>query len=165
KLRAELSPTDSANRFRSLGVDVFIGDGRFVGPDCVEVDSRKLRFKKAAIATGARAAALPIPGLAEAGYLTNETVFSLTGLPRRIVVIGAGPIGCELAQTLRRFGAEVTLLEAAPQILIREDRDAAERVERAMVRDGVSLIASANIQSVGTRGGEKIVSLECGGRP
>src|SRR5205807_20299 len=83
----------------------------------------------------ARATSLPITGLSEAGYLTNETVFSLTELPRRIGVIGAGPIGCELAQTFARFGAQVTLLEVAPQILIREDRDAAERVERAIVRD------------------------------
>src|SRR5208282_1742348 len=75
KLRADLSPTDSANRFRGLGVDVFIGDGRFVAPDCVEVDGKRLKFRKAAITTGARAASLPIQGLAEAGYLTNETVF------------------------------------------------------------------------------------------
>ena len=163
KLRAELSPTDSANRFRSLGVDVFIGDGRFVGPDCVEVDGRKLRFKRAAIATGARAAAIPIPGLAEAGYLTNETVFSLTELPRRIAVIGAGPIGCELAQTFARFGAQVTMLEVAPQILIREDRDAAERVERAIVRDGVEIITGCGISGVELRGNEKIIATERGG--
>jgi len=160
KLRAELSPTDSANRFRSLGVDVFIGDGRFAGPDCVEVDGRKLRFKKAAIATGARAAALPIAGLAAAGYLTNETVFSLTELPRRIAVIGAGPVGCELAQTFARFGAQVTILEVAPQILIREDRDAAERVEHALVRDGVEIITGCRISGVELRGNEKIIATE-----
>jgi len=160
KLRAELSPTDSANRFRSLGVDVFIGDGRFAGPDCVEVDGRKLRFKRAAIATGARAAAIPIPGLAEAGHLTNETVFSLTELPRRIAVIGAGPIGCELAQTFARFGAQVTILEIAPQILIGEDRDAAERVERAIVRDGVEIITGCGISGVELRGNEKIIATE-----
>jgi pyruvate/2-oxoglutarate dehydrogenase complex dihydrolipoamide dehydrogenase (E3) component len=163
KLRAELSPIDSANRFRSLGVDVFIGDGRFAGPDCVEVDGTKLRFKKAAIATGARAAAPPIPGLAEAGYLTNETVFSLTGLPRRIAVIGAGPIGCELAQAFARFGAEVTILEVAPQILIREDRDAAERVEHALVRDGVKIITGCRISGVELRGNEKIIAAERSG--
>ena len=160
KLRAELSPTDSANRFRGLGVDVFIGDGRFAAPDCVEVDGKRLRFKKAAIATGARAAELPIPGLAEAGYLTNETVFSLTALPRRIAVIGAGPIGCELAQTFGRFGAQVTLLEIAPQILIREDRDASERIERAIVRDGVEIITGCKITGVELRGGEKIIATE-----
>ncbi len=163
KLRAELSPIDSANRFRSLGVDVFIGEGRFAGPDCVEVDGRKLRFKKAAIATGARAAAPPIPGLAEAAYLTNETVFSMTELPRRIAVIGAGPIGCELAQTFARFGADVTILEVSPQILIREDRDAAERVERAIVRDGVKIVTGCRISGVELRGSEKIIAAECGG--
>jgi pyruvate/2-oxoglutarate dehydrogenase complex dihydrolipoamide dehydrogenase (E3) component len=163
KLRAELSPIDSANRFRGLGVDVFLGDGRFIAPDCVEVDGKKLRFKRAAIATGARATALPIPGLAEAGYLTNETVFSLTELPRRIAVIGAGPIGCELSQVFRRFGAEVTLLEVAPQILIREDRDAAERVERAIVRDGVNIITGCKISGVARRGIEKVITIETEG--
>jgi len=160
KLRAELSPTDSAARFRDLGVDVFLGDARFVAPDCVEVEGKRLKFKKAAIATGARAASLPIPGLAEAGYLTNETVFSLTELPRRIAVIGAGPIGCELAQTFARFGAHVTLLEVAPQILIREDRDAAERVERAIVRDGVEILTGCKILRVERRGNEKVLVTE-----
>lgn len=163
KLRADLSPIDSAERFRDLGVDVFIGEGRFVAPDCVEVDGKKLRFKRAAIATGARAAALPIPGLSEAGYLTNETVFSLTELPRRIAVIGAGPIGCELAQVFQRFGAAVTLLEVAPQILIREDRDAAERVERAIIHDGVEIITGCKIIGVVRRGTEKVISADSAG--
>jgi pyruvate/2-oxoglutarate dehydrogenase complex dihydrolipoamide dehydrogenase (E3) component len=160
KLRAELSPTDSAQRFRGLGVDVFLGEGRFVAPDCVEVDGKKLRFKRAVIATGARAAALPIPGLAEAGYLTNETVFSLTELPRRITVIGAGPIGCELAQVFQRFGSKVTLLEVVPQILIREDRDAADRVERAMINDGVEIVTGCKIARVDRRGNEKVITAE-----
>jgi pyruvate/2-oxoglutarate dehydrogenase complex dihydrolipoamide dehydrogenase (E3) component len=160
KLRAEFSAKDSAARFKSLGVDVFIGNGRFTGVNTIEVGGKTLRFARAAITTGARATSLPIPGLNEAGYLTNETIFSLTELPRRLVVIGAGPIGCELAQTFRRFGSEVTLLEVAPQILIREDRDAAERVERSMVRDGVTLITGANILSVAKRAAETIVQLE-----
>src|SRR5205085_5854693 len=84
RLRAGLSPNDSAARFRGLGVDVFLGEGRFTGPDTVAVDGRTLRFKKAVIATGARAARPPVPGLAEAGFLTNETVFSLSTLPRRL---------------------------------------------------------------------------------
>ncbi|HEV2169797.1 MAG TPA: mercuric reductase, partial [Candidatus Binatus sp.] len=160
QLRVQLSPTDSANRFRGLGVDVFIGDARFVAPDCVEVDGKRLKFRKAAITTGARAASLPIPGLAEAGYLTNETVFSLTELPRQIAVIGAGPIGCELAQTFARFGAQVALLEVAPQILIREDRDAAERIERAIVHDGVELITGCKISRVEVRGGKRVITTE-----
>ena len=137
RLRADLSPVDGAVRFRGLGVDVFFGDGRFVAPDAVEVNGRRLRFRRAVIATGARAAALPIPGLAEAGYLTNETVFGLIALPRRLAVVGAGPIGCELAQAFARFGAEVTLLDVADRILLKEDRDAAAVVERALAADGI----------------------------
>jgi pyruvate/2-oxoglutarate dehydrogenase complex dihydrolipoamide dehydrogenase (E3) component len=111
RLRAGISQHDSAERFSSLGVDVFLGHARFVGSDRIDVDGRNLRFKRAVVASGARASAPPIPGLTEAGFLTNETVFSLTELPRRLAVIGAGPIGCELAQAFRRFGSEVYLLE------------------------------------------------------
>ena len=107
RLRAELSPIDSATRFKGLGVDVFLGQGAFTARDAVTVGGQTLRFKKAVIATGARAVAPPIPGLHESGYLTNETVFSLTSLPRRLAVIGGGPIGCELAQAFARFGARV----------------------------------------------------------
>ncbi|MGO9604809.1 MAG: mercuric reductase [Candidatus Binataceae bacterium] len=165
RLRAELSPNDSAKRLRDLGVDVFLGEGHFVSPDAVEVGGERLAFRRAVIATGARAASLPIPGLAEAGYLTNETVFSLTELPPRLAVIGAGPIGCELAQTMRRFGSQVTLIEVAPQILIREDPDAAARVERALRRDGIAIATGANIAGIERRGAEKIVRIEVNEAP
>jgi len=164
RLRAGLSPIDSAARFRDLGVDVFLGQGSFAAADTVEVAGRRLRFRKAVIATGARAAALPIPGLAPAGYLTNETVFSLTRLPARLAVIGAGPIGCELAQAFARFGAQVTLLEVAPQILIREDQDAAARVEKALRRDGVQLTVGCKIVQVERRGADKVLHLEVDGK-
>src|SRR5437879_4328805 len=137
RLRAQISANDSVSRFRNLGVDVFLGEGRFAGPDSLAVAGVTLRFKKAVIATGTRPAVPPIPGLAESGYLTNETVFTLTSLPERLAVLGAGPIGCELAQAFARFGARVSLLANHQQILAREDRDAAERVEREMLRDGV----------------------------
>jgi pyruvate/2-oxoglutarate dehydrogenase complex dihydrolipoamide dehydrogenase (E3) component len=140
RLRAQISKTDSAWRFRDLGVDVFLGDGRFTGPDTVEVGGKVLRFKKAVLATGARAAAPAIPGLVEAGFLTNETVFNLTALPGRLAVIGAGPIGCELAQAFARFGSRVYLIEAMHGILPSEDRDAAEIVLRSLGRDGVTLL-------------------------
>jgi pyruvate/2-oxoglutarate dehydrogenase complex dihydrolipoamide dehydrogenase (E3) component len=140
RVRAGISPHDSARRFRDLGVDVFIGDARFEGRGAVDVGGQRLRFSKAVIATGARASELPIPGLAEVGYLTNETVFGLTELPRRLAVIGAGPIGCEMAQTFARFGSEVVLIEQLHGVLPREDRDAAEIVRRAMERDGVRLL-------------------------
>ncbi|MFL6290249.1 MAG: FAD-dependent oxidoreductase, partial [Thermoanaerobaculia bacterium] len=137
RLRAGISVHDSAARFRGLGIDVFLGEGKFVGPDAIEVGGKRLRFRRAVIATGARAAVPPIPGLAEAGYLTNETIFNLTELPPRLVVIGGGPIGCELAQTFARFGSQVTLLDKDGHVLVREDADAAEIVQQAMKRDGV----------------------------
>jgi pyruvate/2-oxoglutarate dehydrogenase complex dihydrolipoamide dehydrogenase (E3) component len=161
RVRAQISASDSAERFRRLGVDVFFGEGRFVSPDSAEVAGRRLRFRRALIATGARPAAPPIPGLAEAGYLTNETVFSLAALPRRLAVIGAGPLGCELAQAFARFGAEVHLLEALERILPREDRDAAERVAAALLRDGIRLACGRNILRVERRGDEKVLHLEC----
>ena len=148
RLRAEISHVDSAERFAGLGVDVFIGEARFTGPDTVAVGDAALRFARAAVCTGARAAALPIPGLAEAGCLTNETVFSLTELPRRLAVIGAGPIGCELAQAFARFGSEVTVLEQAGRILPREDPDAAAVVQARMAHDGVRFVLGAAIGAV-----------------
>lgn len=165
RLRAEISRHDSARRFRDeLGVDVFIGEGRFAGPDRVEVDGRTLYFKKAAVCTGARAAVLPIPGLAEAGYLTNETVFSLTELPPRLALIGAGPVGCELAQAFARFGSRVTLIESGPQILGREDGDAAGILHNTFVREGVELQLGVKIIRVESRGNEKILQLERDGQ-
>lgn len=151
RLRARLARHDSAARYSEMGVDVFFGDGSFADRETFRVGGATLRFLKACIATGARAVELPIPGLKEAGYLTNETVFSLTELPRRLAVIGAGPIGCELAQVFARFGSEVTLLEAMPQILIREDRDAAQIVQRALERDGVKIVVGCKISGVGCR--------------
>jgi pyruvate/2-oxoglutarate dehydrogenase complex dihydrolipoamide dehydrogenase (E3) component len=165
RLRAELSANDSAARFKSLGVDVFFGEGRFVGRDAAEVGGKRLNFSRALVATGARPTAPPIPGLAEAGFFTNETVFSLTELPRRLAVIGAGPIGCELAQAFRRFGGEVWLLEALAQILPREDRDAAAIVERAIVDDGVELLTGCNVASVGLSATGRRVRFEHRGAP
>ncbi len=143
RLRADISPHDSAKRFTELGVDVFLGGGKFTGSDSVEVAGQTLRFSKAVIATGARAAAPPIAGLSEVPYLTNETLFSLTELPRRLGIIGAGPIGCEMAQAFARLGSEVILAQSEHGILPREDRDAAELVRAAMERDGVKLLGGA----------------------
>ncbi len=148
RLRAEISHVDSAERFTGLGVDVFIGEARFTGRDTVAVGGATLRFARAAVCTGARAAALPIPGLADAGHLTNETVFSLTALPPRLAVIGAGPIGCELAQAFARFGSEVTVIEQAGRILPREDPDAAAVVQARMAHDGVRFVLDAAITGV-----------------
>jgi len=161
RLRAQISQHDSARRFQhELGVDVFLGDARFSGADSVEVAGKTLRFKKAVIATGARAAHPDIAGLAAAGFLTNETVFSLTERPRRLAVIGAGPIGCELAQAFRRLGSAVVLFNDLSHILNREDADAAEIVQRAFVREGIELVLSARITGVSTRGTDKLVRYQ-----
>ncbi|HYV38670.1 MAG TPA: mercuric reductase [Gemmataceae bacterium] len=160
RLRAAMSGNDSAERFSKLGVDVFLGEGRFSGPDTVEVAGKSLRFRKAVIATGARATRPDIPGLAETGYFTNETIFTLTELPARLAVIGAGPLGCELTQAFARFGSEVTLLANHGQILPREDSDAVRIVEAALKRDGVRIWPGTQVVGVMSRGGEKILSLK-----
>lgn len=155
RLRAKISPNDSASRFRDLGIDVFFGQGRFVDSSTIEVDGTRLNFKQAVIATGARAAAPPLAGLAEVEYLTNESVFSLTELPRRFGVIGAGPIGCELAQSFAQLGSNVFLVESSHGILPKEDRDAASVVRSAMVRDGVNFLPFGRSVEV-RRDGEQI---------
>ncbi len=164
RLRAEISGNDSAARFKKLGVDVFIGQGRFTGSDSVEVGGKILRFAKAVIATGARASAPEVPGLADAGYLTNETVFNLTALPPRLLVIGGGPIGCELAQAFARFGSRVTVLQSALQIIEREDADAAELVAASMRRDGVDIAVGVKVRRVSSESGVKRVLYEVNGR-
>ncbi len=163
RTRADLSPHDSASRFKSLGIDVFLGAGRFSGPDTVEVGGRTLRFRRAVLATGARAHRPTTPGLAGAGFLTNETVFALTELPRRLAVIGAGPIGCELAQAFARFGSRVTVIGNHPQVLPKEDREAAERVEKALRHDGITLTLGCDVARVEVRGADKVLHLACAG--
>jgi pyruvate/2-oxoglutarate dehydrogenase complex dihydrolipoamide dehydrogenase (E3) component len=163
RIRAELSRNDSAERFRGLGVDVFFGEGRFAAPERIEVEGRSLRFRRAVVATGSRPEIPPIAGLAEAGCLTNETVFSLREQPRRLAVIGAGPIGCELAQAFRRLGCEVVLLDVLPKILGREDRDAATLLTRVLERDGVRLALGSEIRRVGRGDDGKTLHFAIGG--
>jgi pyruvate/2-oxoglutarate dehydrogenase complex dihydrolipoamide dehydrogenase (E3) component len=161
RLRADISHHDSARRFRDeLGVDVFIGLGRFTGVDGIEVNGKNLAFERAAVCTGARASAPPIPGLAEAGYLTNETLFALTQLPERLAVIGGGPIGCEMAQAFARFGSHVSLIQHGPHLLSREDADAAELLQTVFVREGMALHLGTDILKVETHGQEKRLFLE-----
>jgi pyruvate/2-oxoglutarate dehydrogenase complex dihydrolipoamide dehydrogenase (E3) component len=143
--RAAIAPHDSAARFRGLGVDVFLGEARFTGPDAIAVGGRTLRYARAAVATGARATIPDVPGLAAAGALTNETVFSLTALPARLGVIGAGPVGCELAQAFARLGSRVTLVTGSGGVLPRDDRDAASIVAAALTRDGVAIEIGARL--------------------
>lgn len=164
RLRAGISEHDSARRFRDLGVDVFLGEGRFTGRSTVEVQGQRLEFTRAIIATGARAARPSFPGLAEAGFLTNESVFSLTELPRRLCVIGAGPIGCEMAQAFRRLGSEVCVITHGANILPKEDPDASAIVQRRFKKEGIRLVLGARILKVETVDGTKFVVFEQNGR-
>jgi pyruvate/2-oxoglutarate dehydrogenase complex dihydrolipoamide dehydrogenase (E3) component len=160
RIRSEISEHDSATRFRDLGVDVFIGDAAFTGSDTVEVDGRTLHFARACIATGARALRPAIEGLEEAGFHTNETIFSLTELPRRLAVLGSGPIGCELGQAFARLGSEVTIIEKGPQFLGKEDRDAAEVVGKAFMADGIRCLLNARVLRVTRDASGKHVQVE-----
>ncbi len=163
KIRAGISHHDSAERFRNLGVDVFLGSASFIDQNAIAVNNTKLLFKKAVIATGARAAHPQIAGLAEAGYLTNETVFSLTEQPKRLAVIGGGAIGCELAQAFQRLGCEVTLLHKNSHLLDREDADAAEIVQQVFLREGVNLILECAIAQVTKTSTGKIIHYQQNG--
>ncbi len=160
RLRAQIAPHDSAPRFRDLGVDIYLGQAKFVGRNQVEVDGQVLTFSKACIATGGRASAPPIPGLDDIDYLTNETLFELTELPADLIVIGAGPIGCEMAQSFRRFGSNVTILELAPRILIKEDEDAADIVRAALEADGIRLELGVTIAGLERQGARVKARIE-----
>ncbi|MCK8601850.1 mercuric reductase [Desulfoferrobacter suflitae] len=158
RLRSRISLHDSAERFRSLGVDVYLGDGRFTGVDSVEVAGQTLNFSKAVIATGARAIGLPIEGLAEAGYLTNETVFTLTERPQRLAVVGGGPLGSELAQAFHRLGSQVSIFEMSDHLLGREDSDAAAILQMAFLREGIELLLRASPKKIErVDGGKRII--------
>jgi pyruvate/2-oxoglutarate dehydrogenase complex dihydrolipoamide dehydrogenase (E3) component len=161
EIRAGIGREDSAARYAGeFGVHVHLGEARFTARDRLEVAGRELRFRRAVVATGARAAAPAIPGLAEAGYRTNETIFELTERPGRLAVIGGGPIGCELAQAFARLGVRVHLLEQGAHVLEREDDDAAELVQRALARDGVELVLGCRLERVEARGDARRLHLK-----
>ncbi|MBW2384860.1 MAG: mercuric reductase [Deltaproteobacteria bacterium] len=146
RVRARISPIDSVHRFRDeLGVDVYLGDARFTGDGRIEVAGQTLQFSRAVIATGASPFVPPIPGLEHSGHLTNESIFDLRERPERLVVLGGGPIGCELTQAFRRFGCQVSMVEMADQFLVREDPDAAQILFDAFSREGVEVHLSTKL--------------------
>ncbi len=146
EIRARISPNDSASRFQDeLGVDVYFGNAHFVGHHEVAVAGQTLQFSKAVIATGASAFVPPIAGLEETGYLSNESIFDLRELPARLLVVGGGPIGCELTQAFRRLGSEVTIIEQGSQFLAREDPDAAKILFDVLKSEGVEIHLSTQL--------------------
>jgi pyruvate/2-oxoglutarate dehydrogenase complex dihydrolipoamide dehydrogenase (E3) component len=162
-LRAGISEHDSARRFKELGVHVFLGEARFLDRTSVTVGGKTLHFKRAVIATGSQPVTPKITGLSETGFLTNETVFSLTELPKRLAVIGGGPIGCELAQAFARLGSSVILLHKNGQLLDREDRDAAELIRRQFEREGIEIVTSATVESVANSSSGKVLQFRSPG--
>ena len=158
--RADLAHNDSAQRLTSIGAHVFLGEASFTGPTAVSVDGRALKFRRAVIATGSRPAIPPIPGLSDLLCLTSENVFELREQPRSLLVIGGGPIGCELAQAFALLGTDVTLVETAPRLLPREDRDAAEIVRQRLVADGVRVLAGASIRGFAQEGRHASAALD-----
>jgi len=160
RLRATIAPVDSAKRYsEKLGVDVFIGKGRFTGKNTIEVNGKTLTFAKAVVATGGTAAVPNIPGIKQAPYLTNASIFNLTELPACLGVIGAGPIGLELAQAFQRFGSQVTVFSRSDKILPKEDPDAAKIVENSLRRDGVTFAYNASYKGVESRGGKPPITV------
>lgn len=148
RLRAKIAPHDSAQRFSDeLGIDVFQGRARFTSNRTVEVNGQTIKFRRALIATGGRPFVPDVPGL-EGNCVTSETVFNLTELPAQLVVLGGGPIGCELAQAFARFGSQVTLLEHGGGVLQREEAAAREVLAEALARDGVQVLMGAELERV-----------------
>ncbi|MFQ5742251.1 MAG: dihydrolipoyl dehydrogenase family protein [Acidobacteriota bacterium] len=154
---------DNPERFRDLGADVLVGEApEFVDPHTLRVGDRTLTSRYFLISTGSRPAVPPIPGLEEAGYWTNETVWEQSQLPERLVVIGAGPIGCEMAQSFHRFGSRVTLIETLGCVLHRDEHELACRLRDLLIREGLDVRVNSRATSVRMENGRKIVTIETG---
>lgn len=160
--RAGLAVNDSAERLSGLGIDVFFGEASFTSAREIAVGSAILRFTRAVIATGSRPSAPPINGLSSTAYLTNETIFELTERPQRLLVIGGGPLGCELSQAFARLGSRVMLFDQARRLLANDDAEAASLVHSALVRDGVHIELGATITGIAQRDGEAILQFRRG---
>lgn len=162
-LRAEISHHDSYHRFTDLGVDIFRGRGRFTSPSTLEVEGREIQFRKAVIATGSRAMIPAIPGLAETRHQTNETIFSLDRLPPRLLVVGGGPIGCELAQAFAQLGSKVTVVEMASTLLPREDPEAAGILADQFRQEGIAVHLRARVIRIQPAGQSSVVEVQGNG--
>lgn len=163
--QAVIEPHDSPARLRGAGVDVVSGHGRFTAPGTIDVDGRQLRFRNALIATGTRPVVPAIDGLADAAPLTSDDVWDLTELPRRLVILGGGPIGCELGQSFARLGAEVTIIEALPHLLAREQPAVGEHLRRVLATEGVTVQVATTATRVERAAGADgfVLHTDCAG--
>jgi pyruvate/2-oxoglutarate dehydrogenase complex dihydrolipoamide dehydrogenase (E3) component len=160
-----LSEHDSVYRVKGLGIDMYLGDAKFIDSNTLEIDGQRLRFRKAVIATGSRPSAPPIPGLAETSFLTNEKMWDLTLLPPRLAVIGAGAIGAELSQAFRRFGSEVTVFDVVPRLLGREDEEAAVLIRQVFEDEGIGLALGSEITEISRVDHGKQIDYKLDGKP
>ena len=165
---ANIAPHDSAERYEALGVEVVAGHARLEGPwtvriACNDGATRTLTARSIVLATGSTPVVPPLPGLADVGYLTSDTLWGLRELPQRLVVLGGGPIGCELAQAFARLGSAVTLVEALPRLLSREDADVSAFAQAALERDGVQVLPDRQALRCGREGNEKFIVLGAAG--
>jgi dihydrolipoamide dehydrogenase len=158
----EIEPHDSVERYSSLGVECIQGEAKIRSPFEVEVNGKTLTTKNIVIATGASPLVPPIPGLSDIQFLTSDNIWNLRILPKRLIVLGGGPIGCELAQCFARFGSEVSLIEMAPRIMIREDQEVSEILAKSFEADGISVLTA--YKALRVEPGEKILVCEHQGK-
>ena len=159
-VQAEIAPNDCVERFTGLGVDVLLGAGRLRSAHEVEVNGTTVWGRHVVVATGSRPRVPRVPGLAEAGFLTNESVFDLRSLPKRLLVMGGGPIGLELGQAFRRLGSEVTIVSSTALVCPKEDADVAAVLEAALRAEGVVIHDAAMATGVAARGGAHVVTVK-----
>ncbi len=160
--RVKIAPHDAARTLAEHGVDVFFGEGKLTARDAVEVAGQHLPFFKALLATGTTPTVPDIDGLADVGFFTNETIFGLTTLPERLVVLGGGPVGCELGQAFRRLGSEVTIVGRAPRLLPKDEEDASLALRVAFEREGIGLVLGATVTRVRAKGEKKVLTTSDG---
>jgi pyruvate/2-oxoglutarate dehydrogenase complex dihydrolipoamide dehydrogenase (E3) component len=156
----QIEPHDSVERYEGLGVEVRQAEAKIVSPYEVQVDGKTISAKNIIVATGARPMVPPIPGLEEVGYLTSDTVWDLREQPRRLLVLGGGPIGCELAQSFQRLGSEVLLVQRGQHLLPREDEEVAQMVEERFREDGVQVLTGHSAQRFEMQDGQRVLVCE-----
>ena len=159
RLHARIAEYHSAHRLERLGVDIHFGKARFLDDQSIDVDGIALNFSKALIATGARPRPADIRGLDQVGYRTSTEIFDMPGIPKKLAVVGGGPLGCELAQAFCRLGSDVTIIQNDPKFLPREERDAAEILSRSMARDGIEIRLNTSVVGAHLTNGKKTLEL------
>lgn len=160
KVIAKVEPHDSIKRYTGLGVDCITGEAKILSPHEIQVNGKTLTAKNIIVATGARPAVPPIPGLDKISFLTTDNLWDLRELPQRLVIAGGGPIGCEIAQCFARLGSRVTLVEMLPDILIREDPEISQSIRKRFTEEGIDVRINSKCKEVVVEDGKKFMLVE-----